>query len=295
MKIIAKTRLLFFLILTTNNLYSIVILVHGSFASQSEWHKPSGSFYETLKKSAQALNKKTVSFTWSGRPTYKKISLAGKNLAELIKSYPINEEIILIGHSHGGNVIAHATQCLEKKDQKEEKAPVISFASLYQKPTELICSSPLYSLKKYLFRKQLFVISKIYLLGTPIDPHIYPINFDYVQQLYNFYSSGDLIQSVAGYYTKEYPVKYAQNRITNLQITLEKSGYFASEHPTHIQLHHEEIAKWLLFIPEQLKACSLGGFGRFENGVDAKIALKHNNFPVYTQKKEVVQAQPLST
>lgn len=263
---------------------AVVILVHGSFASQSSWHKPSGKFYETLKKSGKALNKKTISFTWSGKPTYKKICHAGKNLAEYIKSYPSSEEVILIGHSHGGNVIAQATQYLEKNNKEnKETLQTLTLTSLYQPPTKPLCSSPLYSLTKLLQNKAK-IVDKIYLLGTPIDTTRYPINFSCVQQLYNFFSSGDFIQSVAGNYAKEYPKK-KENCITNLKITLEKSGYFASEHPTHTQLHHHEIAKWLLFIPEQLKACKIGDFHRFKNGQDGEIALKNNTFPLYKTKK----------
>ena len=96
----------------TPHLKSVVIVVHGSFASQEAWHQPEGDFFSELEKQARMLNHKTISFCWPGIPTTATIVASGQTLAKLILSYPPTEQIMVIGHSHGGNVINIASQLL---------------------------------------------------------------------------------------------------------------------------------------------------------------------------------------
>ena len=112
-------------LLFTTHIKAIVIIVHGSFAAKSDWYKPGGNFYKELELAAKLLNQKVTYFSWSGLPTEIEIIKGAEGLAKTILNYPENEEIIVIGHSHGGNVINFASQLLSDpierlKDNKEK-------------------------------------------------------------------------------------------------------------------------------------------------------------------------------
>ena len=99
---------------------AVVVIIHGSFASTTTWPQPDGDFFKELENQAQQLGQKVISFCWSGIPTDQEIIKGGKMLAQLIMSYPTGEEIIVVGHSHGGNVINVASQLLYKLTQQEK-------------------------------------------------------------------------------------------------------------------------------------------------------------------------------
>ena len=270
--------LYFFVLLNVSNLSAkgIVILVHGSFAINATWHQPNGNFYERLKKSSALLNKKVISFLWAGSPRKNIIQNAGILLAEIIKSYPPNEEITLIGHSHGGNVIAIASQQLVPLPLNDSKEETTHNQNLSQILFSLTIT-PRKNLASIATKK--YIINKIYLLGTPIDSSLYKLNMNVIEVAYNIYSQGDFIQSVGGTYDKIYPT---QPGITNLEITIKNSGLLNSGTPTHSELHHELLAKWLLFIPEQLQSCNLGNFESFNPHINGKIHFAENTFPFYS-------------
>jgi len=91
---------------------AVVILVHGSFATLSTWCKPKGLFYQELEKQAALIHQNLIPFSWSGIPKDSEIVQGAEALVRTILSYPADEEIILIGHSHGGNVINFASHLL---------------------------------------------------------------------------------------------------------------------------------------------------------------------------------------
>src|SRR4051794_24930353 len=89
----------------------IIILVHGTFARGAEWTKPKSSFRLRLEQSFPCAEIKI--YEWSGANSHSHRLRAGQLLAEMLKSsYKSNPEKkhILIGHSHGGNVILYATR-----------------------------------------------------------------------------------------------------------------------------------------------------------------------------------------
>ena len=122
-----KKVITFFLLLTffSQTLCAVVILVHGTFALHANWCSPGGDFYEELEKQAREINQKIVPFLWSGALGSSAKIRAGHALSKLILSYPDNEEIILIGHSHGGNVINVASQLLNEAEH-EERGSIIT-------------------------------------------------------------------------------------------------------------------------------------------------------------------------
>src|SRR5580692_7758644 len=99
-------------IFTTLSLHPVVIVVHGSFGATLDWWKPGGDFFIPLEIQAKELGHQVVPFCWSGNPVESQIDGAAGVLAKLIISYPAGTCIILVGHSHGGNVINRATQLL---------------------------------------------------------------------------------------------------------------------------------------------------------------------------------------
>jgi len=106
------TIFVLFLFLYVSRAHAVIILVHGSFATLSTWWKPHGPFYDELEKQAAGFKQKVISFSWSGIPQDAQIISGAEALAKTILSYPADEEIILIGHSHGGNVINFASHLL---------------------------------------------------------------------------------------------------------------------------------------------------------------------------------------
>jgi hypothetical protein len=307
--LITILSILFFMIYS--NLNSVIILVHGSFAAQMSWHQPGGRFYQELEKIAQKQNQPLVSFAWSGIPTEIDIVKGAENLAKLILSYPIDEKITLIGHSHGGNVINFASQLLfdpiedlmanqTSQELEQEISQIIAQAYENLFPQQKHFSE---KLNEYLKAKKLkqnlppslkllrtrnkqvqiaiknirilqkqkqtriikktcnkkYLIDKVYLLGTPVDPQRFHPQLKVINHVLNFYSWADRIQTVAGLFKRTYP---QHDRISNIEITIN------NKQPTHMQMHDPIIAPWLLLIPDALKNV---GFEKFNYGKNAKI------------------------
>ena len=160
-----------FLLLFFMNMNAIVILVHGTFASDQEWYRPGHPFFDDLEAEAFRMNQFLIPFAWTGGILDYNRNQASESLVKVIESYPKQEKVIAIGHSHGGNIINLASQKL----------------------------NPSYS------------IDKVYLLGTPIDIKNYKPNMDRIKELYNLYSQGDLIQQVFGIYRRLVPLEKAVN------------------------------------------------------------------------------------
>ena len=103
--------MLLFFLLTFSYLNSIVIIVHGTFSHNEDWHRLGGDFYEELQKQAQEIGHSVKTFLWSGNLSDRARIDAAIELAKLIIHYE-DEEIIVVGHSHGGNVINFASRLL---------------------------------------------------------------------------------------------------------------------------------------------------------------------------------------
>ena len=89
----------------------IVILVHGTFASGADRTKATSDF--GLAASSFFGGQSVRAFEWCGSDNTMARRAAGQRLADLINAIRLtnpNEQINVIAHSHGGNVVKFATQ-----------------------------------------------------------------------------------------------------------------------------------------------------------------------------------------
>lgn len=159
----------------------IFILIHGTWAADTDWHLPGGTFYNELEKSCHACHATLIPYNWSGKLNHESRVQAAKGLVKIIQSYDEHTHIYLIGHSHGGNVAALVSQYLS------------------------------YDLRNK------HTIKALYTLGTPIDYELYVPNMDIIEYVYNFFSRGDYVQHIFGTYDREYP---NHERIANVRVTI---------------------------------------------------------------------------
>jgi hypothetical protein len=159
----------------------LFIIVHGTWASSTEWHMPGGDFFDTLQQTATKYNGYVITYAWSGKLDHNQRTQAALGLKQLIQSYDTSIQLYLIGHSHGSNVAALATQLLAK--------------DIHNKHT----------------------ITALYTLGAPVHAEFYLPDMDIVQHVYNLFSSADLIQQVFGLYEREFP---KHPRIANLRVLI---------------------------------------------------------------------------
>ncbi len=225
----------------------VVILVHGSLAQQENWFRPQGLFYQALQRAAALRGHCTVPFSWTGYLTSKEIVKAGELLGCLLVSYPNTEEIIIVGHSNGGNVAFAASQwlsrvrhhdvCFDHTKQLSATGRLSTiFDSLYKvlrKSSSVLCS---------------YVIHQLFLLGTPINDELFVPDMSNIAALFNLYSEGDALQLLVG--KRELPM---QQRVINIAVTLDTGNTLKAQlAPSHSDLHHSLIGKSLLDIPDLL-------------------------------------------
>lgn len=287
----------------------VVILVHGSFASTSNWPQPDGPFFKEIENQATQLNHKTVTFCWSGIPTDLEIIKGGKMLAQLIMSYPETEKIILIGHSHGGNVITVASQLLYKITHHSTTSQENTINQIFLEfPSTVLEQRPEWTtthrstvaqpgtkefitlmeesvhelLRKYGYfltrnSRPLSININAYLLGTPVDMSRFWPHMEIINTLILLYSDGDSIQSVLGTFQKHYPT---HQRRSNLKVKLHLAPNHTSA-PSHTDLHHTLIGRWLLCIPQVLSTMKVGNFDNFKLGVDGEVTFYPHQHPIY--------------
>jgi len=93
----------------------------GQIVPIPRWFAKGGSFHDRLTRE---LKQRGISFSiealdWSGANSIRRRDAAGEKLARLIKSSALqgqNNIQLVIGHSHGGNVVARAMMRLETSD-----------------------------------------------------------------------------------------------------------------------------------------------------------------------------------
>ena len=289
------------LVCSYSNLFSVVILIHGSFASSHAWWQPDGGFYKELEAQAKVLGHGVVPFQWSGTPVEKDIINAGKILAKLIQSYPATEPIIVIGHSHGGNVINYSSQLLEDKvtslcNQMSHKpidavvaaatqqitAQHLSDANAlthYTSPTSAFCDVVATTKQGTLTtnNQKKYRITRVYLLGTPVDNKHFAPNMNVIGHLINLYSVGDYIQQVLGLYERRY---HLHERLTNIEIEFKKDGMSITK-PGHSALHGTLVGRWLLYIPDYLSKQGIGNFKQFTYAHNGRIMFEQEKEPWY--------------
>jgi|SaaInlLV_10m_DNA_2_1039722.scaffolds.fasta_scaffold00331_13 hypothetical protein len=267
-----KTCVIIFLLSIFISAHPVVVLVHGTLAQERKWYRPGGKFYDELEKQALKQKQVLVSFTWSGKLGEKARINGAKSLAKLIISYPKEEKIILVGHSHGGNVINFASKLLfdpfENIDAKEkdildfldkhfsslDNAITLSGARgrinmkkqaidtwLSIRKTKLALEEGSFAVKKKKKGKEKkYKIDEAYLLATPVDTIYYAPNMEVIGCVYNIFSLGDMLQPVGGIYKRMYP---EQDRLWNIRLKISES-----RDPTHMQMHHPIIAEHLFEI-----------------------------------------------
>lgn len=275
---------------------SVVILIHGSFSSSSSWHSTEGKFFKNLEETANLMDQAVITFNWSGTPSKKEIQKAGKMLAKLIKSYPRDEKIIIVSHSHGGNIVNIASQnLLSIGDEIAENLSQITNNYTNQEITDIVNESFISSdqligldltptsrkITTSQQSKKTYKIDCVYQLGTPINVKQYAPQMKIIKYLFNFYSRGDGIQKMAGFYKQHYP---KHERITNIELKIMDPKKKKNYKPSHHGIHHPEIGSWILLVPFTLQEEKAGGFQKFEHGKECTIIFKEKDVPIYLQK-----------
>lgn len=138
----------------------IIILIHGTWGTSTDWYQPGGHFHDMLQVQAERQGAKVVPFCWSGENSPKVRERAAQALTQLITSYPQNQRIYIVAHSHGGTVAILASELLAKQ-------------------------YPQYKL------------DSVYLLGTPAAAHHVP-NMNTINYVYNLFSFQDFVQPIGG-------------------------------------------------------------------------------------------------
>ena len=100
-----------------------VVLVHGTWAPDSEWTKDISPLYAQLIGS---LDVDILTFTWSGKNSQRSRYEASIELARFLESSRLARYsgIHLIAHSHGGNIAIRAAYIAERKTSS-----IITFAT----------------------------------------------------------------------------------------------------------------------------------------------------------------------
>lgn len=246
-------RLLLLTLLCCTPLHPLIILVHGTFRDPyyiiQRWINPNGEFYKQIEQQARAIDHETYVYKWSGHNNNNARIEAAFGLAELLLTTP-GDNHILIGHSHGGNVIALASEIialLETNRDAEKIAEIIS--SRMATTTGPLFEKSTFSLKrtkkkiKKLTEKALKIpsqnrtnkiIETAFLEGTPVCEWYQPSSKT-INKVISLYSFGDNIQLLVG--KRKFP---ETPHIVNIRVILNGTN------PSHRSLSSPVIAKWLL-------------------------------------------------
>ncbi len=175
----------------------IIILTHGTFATQEPWYKPGSDFYKALK--CAFPDHIIHSYSWSGGPSHQeRINDSQKFLNFLLANYLQHTTISIIAHSHGVNVAIAALQ-----ESIRLKCPL--------------------------------TIDCFYTLAPPVNANIYNPPMQIINKLHNLFSYGDCVQTVLNLFNRVFPVNKSNQYgiITNTQIKINNNCPSHSElhHP----------------------------------------------------------------
>jgi len=311
-------------LLVFTTVYPVVILVHGTIAphkhavkSKVEWWLPGGEFFENLSQQAYVRGHVVVPFTWSGIPRVADMEQGGIILARIIASYAVNEPVIVVAHSHGGNVFMKALQELHHSFRKQIPAlsaitvekcieqvlasynvqrqhSVTSALSLLPAPQPsgfdllptaragiLLDAWKENSTFTLQAKKRQFLVDEVYLLGTPINEKNFYPQTELVGQLFNIYSEGDAVQP-AGFilaYGTLSDRKFNQRaKIANIELFVREKDKKKLAVVGHSALHSPIVGEWLFHCSEYVNAMKSGWHGA---GIDARLALDWEKGPIY--------------
>lgn len=259
----------------------LVTIIHGTFAAGTKWSNPGGDFFEAVKKEASLRGHKTISYNWSGELSLEARMRAAHGLAALLLSYPETTEHIVIGHSHGGNVISLASELINAtfssnyelknniktitRDLLFYKAPDCKKNVLTLKRALGATKSTIIDLKKRMFPtkssyyKKNHVITTAFFLGTPVTENAHKHNMQVIKRIISLYSLGDYVQTLVGERTF-----MPQENVINIKVTLNNYN------PRHEEIHARAIGKGLLALHD----------ARFLK--DGTIAFNDNKMPFFT-------------
>ena len=323
-----KLRSLFLIAILccTTPAYPLFIIIHGSFASDRSWWTPQGRFFQEVESQARLLGESTISWCWSGYPSFAQIERAGHIFAKFIMSLPRNERLTVIAHSNAGNVVNVASailyQPIEKICGQYGGASVTDvLASAYAQlndtsvPTTAAFMVPLptamYSGMDYTHTlrevptiknaitdykaklRKVNIIDRAIYLGTPVDMQVYPPQMDVIGTLINCYSLGDSIQKVGGLFSRTYPV---HPRRVNLQLFMKRHDRTLMTSPSHSELHVPYVGRWLPYIPEVLAATDKGvnNFKTFVFKQDGMVIFDEDTGPRYYRTKKPIEDAELA-
>lgn len=235
----------------------LVTIIHGTFAAGTKWSNPGGDFFEAVKKEALLRGHKTISYNWSGELSLEGRMRAAHGLAALILSYPETTEHILIGHSHGGNVISLTSELINATlssdyELKNSVKSIVHNLTFYKSPHYKKNVFPLKAalratkralidLKKRIlpakssYSKKKHSIATAFFLGTPISEYAHRHNMEVIGKIISLYSLGDYVQTLVGERTF-----IPQKNVINIKVTLNNYN------PRHEEIHAETIGKGLL-------------------------------------------------
>ncbi|MCK1339964.1 hypothetical protein IVB38_29160 [Bradyrhizobium sp. 38] len=145
-----------------------IIMIHGTWGRgifpssralihrQPRWYEPGSGFHNDL---VSQLNERGIEvqasfIKWSGANSFKGREFAAKKLAEAIdlraKQFP-NVPILLLGHSHGGNVISHALSHTTNLDRIYTASLATPFLEVFKTELTPAQSRALYTLYFFSF------------------------------------------------------------------------------------------------------------------------------------------------
>lgn len=85
----------------------LIVLVHGTFAGDANWNRqdvPQPTLAKTLAANCSREDR-VVAFRWSGGVSHSDRITAANSLVRFVaKNRRLDDKVVLVGHSHGGNV-----------------------------------------------------------------------------------------------------------------------------------------------------------------------------------------------
>lgn len=102
---------------------NLVIFIPGTFDKEHEWAKSDGLIPEKLRQSDLFYDAEFKIHEWDYGNSHSSRQEAGRRLADKVEALDAKmhfQRLIIIGHSHGGNVALYAARYLDKKDISTE-------------------------------------------------------------------------------------------------------------------------------------------------------------------------------
>jgi hypothetical protein len=159
----------------------VYVIIHGTWATGSDWYKPGGDFFTALSAATAHEHAEIVCFLWSGNADFKSREIAGHELAVFLQRQPPTKKLYLIGHSHGANVGILACKELARNKNNQHR------------------------------------IEAFFALAAPVNINQYMPPMNIIGSFYNFFSCNDFVQPVFGIFGRVYP---DHERIANLRLQL---------------------------------------------------------------------------